>query len=368
MSVISILLPDLRGGGAERVNLSLAYEFQRLGYEVEFVLMRAEGEFLAEAQEHFLVHDLGGDRIRQVFKPLYRYLGEKKPAGMLASMWPLTAIAVLARIFSNGKSRIISIEHCNLSHQYDNRGWLHRACLRASLAFSCRFSDGSGGVSSGVTDELARLAFVRKRSLHIFYNPIPGPTGVDSSSVGNAYKLWGDNSSKRILSVGSFKHQKNHALLLKAFKTLSTDIDACLMLLGQGEMENQLRAQAKDYGIADRVIFAGFHSDPTPFYQTADLFVLSSDFEGLPTVLIEAMGCGVPVVSTNCHFGPAEILENGRYGKLVPVGDDNALAEAMQQALSEKVDIEILKKRAADFSPEKAAQKYLDVMFPVEGH
>jgi len=123
-----------------------------------------------------------------------------------------------------------------------------------------------------------------------------------------------------------------------------------------------LRRLAAELGIANRVIFAGFHSDPSPFYATADLFVLSSNHEGFGNVIVEALSFGLPVVSTDCPSGPAEILENGRWGRLTPVGDAQALARAMDESLSTPVDRDALKRRAADFSPEIAARKYLDLL------
>ena len=134
------------------------------------------------------------------------------------------------------------------------------------------------------------------------------------------------------------------------------------MLLGEGHNHAMLRALAGELGIADHVIFAGFHADPSPFYATADLFVLSSNHEGFGNVIVEALHFGLPVVSTDCPSGPAEILCSGRWGRLVPVGDADALARAMDEALGAAVDCEALKRRAADFSPEIAARKYLDLL------
>ena len=123
-----------------------------------------------------------------------------------------------------------------------------------------------------------------------------------------------------------------------------------------------LRALARDLDVTDRVIFAGFQLDPTPFYETADLFVLSSNYEGFGNVIVEALSCGTPVVSTDCPSGPAEILENGRWGRLSPVGDTDALAKAMRASLEDDHDTAALKRRAADFAPEIAARKYLDLL------
>jgi glycosyltransferase involved in cell wall biosynthesis len=135
-------------------------------------------------------------------------------------------------------------------------------------------------------------------------------------------------------------------------------------LVGTGADEAELRTLAGGLGLSAQVIFAGFHSDPTPFYQTADLFVLSSDYEGFGNVIVEAMACGTPVVSTDCPSGPAEILENGRYGRLVPVRDAQALADAMQEALAAPHDPALLKQRASDFAPEIAAKRYLELLCP----
>ena len=135
-----------------------------------------------------------------------------------------------------------------------------------------------------------------------------------------------------------------------------------LMILGKGKDETKLRGIAKKLGIVDRVIFAGFQDDPTPFYATADLFVLSSDYEGFGNVIVEALSFGLPVVSTNCPSGPAEILENGRFGRLVPVGNPFKLAQAIDEALDESADCEALKRRANDFIPEIAARKYLELL------
>ena len=138
--------------------------------------------------------------------------------------------------------------------------------------------------------------------------------------------------------------------------------EARLMIVGQGQNEAKLRALVRELGLEGRVIFAGFHVDPAPFYASADLFVLSSDYEGFGNVIVEALSFGLPVVSTDCPSGPAEILGYGRWGGLVPVGDEEALAGAMAAALSAPVDRDALRARAADFAPEIAARKYLDLV------
>lgn len=359
--MITILLPDLRGGGAERVMIDLAREFVHLGHSVEFVLMEAAGDFLPDAQRDFAVVDLATPRTRNIPWRFARHLRKRKPDAVIANMWPLTSAAVIGKSLSRQPCPLLLVEHSTLTRQYASWGRLHGLFMAASMATAYRFADRIAAVSEGSAIDTARLARVPSERVTVLHNPIPQRPMPSPEARAIADTLWVCPPGQRILTVGSLKDQKNHPLLLRAFANLPHP-DARLMLLGQGGNEAALLALASDLGIADRVIFAGFHPDPSPFYATADLFVLSSDYEGLPTVLIEALSFGLPVVSTDCPSGPAEILEGGRFGRLVPVGDAPALARAIEDALAAPVDRAALIRRAADFAPEIAARKYLDLL------
>lgn len=361
MRLISILLPDLSGGGAERVNVDLAHEFTRAGHEVEFVLMRARGELLEEARADFLVADLDTPRARAVPLALARYLRQRRPDALLAAMWPLTVIAPFALRLSGHRCKVLVSEHGIISAQYRDWGKVHRLMLRFSMNLSYRNVNCRIGVSAGVAADMAALSGMPKEAFEVIHNPIPPRPEPEQAALDVAENLWSGPLGARILTVGTMKAVKNHSLLLRAFARLDQP-DARLMFVGDGTGRDALLSLARELGLADRVILAGFHRDPTPFYKTADLFVLSSNYEGFGNVIVEAMACGTPVVSTNCPSGPAEILENGRFGHLVPVGDADALSKAMGAALDEPVDRDVLKGRAADFSPEIAARKYLDLL------
>lgn len=358
---IAILLPDLRGGGAERVMVDLAGEFARLGYNVEFVLMRAQGEFLEDARKTFSIDELGVGRVRFAPLSIARYLRCKRPAAVIANMWPLTSAAVIGRVLAGYTGRLLLVEHTTLSRSYASWGKPHAMMLAASMATTYRFADCVAAVSEGVAQDTARLARLTTNQVNVIHNPIPQRLEPDREARSKLDALWGCPPGRRILTVGALKAAKNHRLLVEAFANMQ-DPAARLMLLGQGEGEAALRDFVSALGIRDRVIFAGFQLDPTPFYATADLFVLSSDYEGLPTVLIEALSFGLPVVSTDCPSGPSEILENGRFGRLVPVGDACALSAAMSEVLESTVDREALTNRSKDFLPEIAARKYLDLL------
>ncbi|BCX11982.1 MAG: glycosyl transferase [Thermosynechococcus sp.] len=360
MKLISLLLPDLRGGGAERSRLRLARELARHGHRVELVLVRARGDLLAEAQSEFPVVDLGGDRPRNSLPAVVRYLRQRRPDALLAAMWPLTVIAPIAARIAGFRGKVLISEHNVISGHCKMWDWLPRLALRPSVILGYRLASARIGVSQGVCADIASLSLMSPEQFVTIYNPIPPAIEPGAEQRNAAHALWGTNGP-HILTVGRLEPVKNQPLLLRAFAALAQP-EARLMLVGQGPSEAPLRTLAADLGIADRVIFAGFHPDPSPFYSTADLFVLSSNNEGFPNVLAEALSFGLPVVSTDCPSGPAEILEGGRYGRLVPVGDAQALTRAMEEALESPVDRDALQRRATEFAPETAARKYLELL------
>ncbi|MFU8865534.1 MAG: glycosyltransferase [Rhodobacterales bacterium] len=360
--MISILLPDLRGGGVERIRIVLAHEFARQGHHVEFVLMQARGELLAEARASFSVVDLKCPRARNLPRVLARYLRKHRPDALLAGMWPLTVIAPLMRL-AGYRGQIVVSEHNTLSVQYGHWGRFHHIALCSSMAVSYRLAHARIGVSSGVCDDIGALSCLRRTAFEVVHNPVSPRPEPDPQLRQTVDAMWSAPHGARIVTVGSMKAQKNHPLLLRAFAQMKRS-DAVMMFVGTGAGEAALRTLASELGLVSHVVFAGFHPDPTPFYQTADVFVLSSDYEGFGNVIVEALACGTPVVSTDCPSGPAEILENGKYGRLVPVRDTQALADAMQQAISTPHDPAILKLRAGDFTPAIAAKRYLELLCP----
>jgi glycosyltransferase involved in cell wall biosynthesis len=358
---IVILLPDLKAGGAERVGLDLAKALKCHGHEIEFCLMAADGEYLQEAQSIFRVFALNAQRIRQVPLALRRYIIDKNPDVLIANMWPLTSAAVIGSLLADSQVQLLLVDHCSLSEQYSSRGWRHDIIRKSSIKLTYPFADYLAGVSNGVATEIACSAGVKREDVAVLYNPIPRRHVHYDQSFPLAESIWGCPPGERIITVGRLKDQKNHSLLVRAMALLPRG-NARLMIVGAGKNEAMLHTLARQLGVSDRVIFAGFHPDPSPFYATANLFVLSSDYEGFGNVIVEAMSFGLPIVSTDCPFGPSEILEGGRWGRLVPVGDAESLARAIDVALDTPADREALKKRASAFAPEIAARRYLDLL------
>lgn len=360
---IALLLPDLRAGGAERVAVNLANSFAQRGYAVDMVLTSATGEFMTDLRPEISVVDLHAKRLRGALFPLTRYLRHARPDVLLACMWPLTVIALWARRLARGPTRVVVAEHTTWSRDEIVRSTTNRWQVRTTMHFAFPGADGVVAVSQGAADDLARFARIKRDAITVIYNPVVGEA---YSSVGDPLDppAWWTGPHRRVLAVGTLKAIKDYSTLLAAFAKLREQIDARLLILGEGECRPALEAQARQLGIDAHVFMPGFVKDPTPYYQHADLHVLSSTGEGLPTVIIEALAAGTPVVSTDCPSGPREILCEGKYGRLVPVGDAQALAAAMAESLSATHDREALKARAQDFSIDKAADRYLELLFP----
>ncbi|MBM9605790.1 glycosyltransferase [Desulfopila inferna] len=338
----------------------LANHWAARGHTIEFVLMRKEGELLSLVSPAIQVVGFEARRIRGVAFPLVKYLKRNKPDVIWAGMWPLTSAAVISWLAAGRPGKIFLMDHNQLSVSCRRELKISLCPLKALMRITYPFATGVMAVSRGVADDIRRLGNFSKDRVKVIYNP--AATGISSKREPPEVRtrLWGAGFSHHILTVGSLKTQKNHELLIRAFVKIPPSLNAKLTILGEGELRPVLAKLIDGLDMQDRVSLPGFAIDPYPWFRSADLFVLSSSWEGLSNVIIEALECGLPVVSTDCPSGPAEILESGRYGKLVPVGNADALAEAMLSSLNEKHDRQALINRAKDFSVEKIAEEYLD--------
>ena len=338
--------------------LSWAESLVSLGHSVDLVLAFDNPGAESLAPEGVRVVSLGLRSLQEFIIPFARYLRTTSPIAVVASMWPFTSLCVISSALARSKGTIAVIDHTPLSLQYGNRGLIPRTFLRASLALTYRMADRRLSVSSGVATDTARLARLPASKFVVQHNPLcVRPRATDDNGVAESW--WGSWAGKRVLSVGRFKPAKNHGLLISAFQQAQSLVDAKLMIVGDGPLKQQTMEFARHLGVGERVIFPGHVDDISPFYRAADLFALSSNREGFANVLVEALAHGLPIVSTDCPSGPAEILANGRYGVLVPVGNSAGLAAGIAEALGATHDREALIRRSADFSPVSMARALL---------
>lgn len=352
MAKLAFLISDMGGGGAERVTASLVNGAVRRGHQVHLLLMRPEGANLALVHPSVRIINLRANRIRNVIRPLVRYLRREGPRALQVSMWPLTIAAIIAVRLASTGTRLITTDHITLSRQYGFSS-LQLATLTSSLRFFYPLADHRTAVSKGSARELARLSGV---SVETIYNPI-----APVQPMSDVIAAW-PHGKRRLLSVGTLKNQKNQLLLLNALSRVAQSVDAALVILGEGDRRGMLERRVIELGLQDLVSLPGYVADPSSYYGSAELFVLSSDYEGFGNVIVEALSAGLAVVSTDCPDGPAEILDGGRYGALVPPGDSLALAIAIERALAEPPQPKRQRARAAQFGEDAAIDRYLELM------
>ena len=353
---VAVLLPSLRGGGAERVAMASARELADRGHQVDLVLVEAVGDLLPLVPKEVRVVDLRAHRLIAALPPLADYLRKEKPDTLQALMWPLTVIAAMAHRLARSRAKLVVSDHTMLSSHVP--GGPQRLLLKWTTRLFYPLADARTICSSPAADDLSRLSGIGRDRIQVLHNPISPPERIVTTPEVEA--LWGQ-ASARVITVGSLKAEKNHVLLLRAFARIG-DRKAKLMILGDGPLRGGLEQLAAELGIIDRVLFPGFAPDPWPYLASADLFVLSSDYEGFPLALAEAMYAGLRIVSTDCRSGPAEITDNGRFGRLVPCGDVQALGKAIDEALGEAPMPDAMRAQADRVAGAAMIERYVDLL------
>lgn len=354
---IAVLTPTLDQGGAERSMVQLSIGLYRAGCSVELVTaLNSKGVYRSEVPLEVPLLDLSANRIRYLPKELYRYLTEHKPDIVITALINNWVLGVAALAGYRGK--IIISERTVFSKLLEEQKGLSSLC---KLFFSKKLyprADRIVAVSEGVKDDLLHLQLGSNEQVRVIYNPVVSARFFEMVKAESPLPLLALDRPN-FIAVGRLSEAKNYPLLLRAFARLRKKIPCRLVLLGEGEQRSQLESLVVELGLSDDAVLPGFVQNPFPYVAAADCFVMSSNREGLPGALIQALACGTTVVSTNCESGPSEILENGKYGFLVPMEDEEAFAKAMQRALENPFDRKLLKERAQFFSEENCVNAYL---------
>ena len=345
---LAIFLRNLVGGGAERVMLNIAKGIAQQGIAVDIVLIKKEGEFLEHVPPQIRIVNLNTSRLDKGKKfklptsfqsttslpKLVRYLRQERPKTLVSAAHFTNEIAILAKYLARVSTRVIVSEHTTLSQEAQRVEQLSARVAPLMAKTLYPWANEIVAVSNGVAQDLAQITGIKKERIQVIYNPVIAPELIDKAEEPLEHSWFAEGEPPVILGIGRFVTQKDFATLIRAFAKVRQRQPVRLMMLGNGRDKQKLQTLAAELGINRDIAWIGFVDNPFAYMKRASLFVLSSAWEGLPTVLIEAMAVALPVVSTNCPSGPAEILDNGKYGELVPVGDTQAMAEAIIKVLA----------------------------------
>lgn len=367
MKKTTILLPSLRGGGVEKQSLILAGELIKRGLNLELVVVNTINTAYTPSHGIHLI-DLKARQIRFALMPLVKYLRTAQPQVMFSAETPVNSLAIMGRIIAGFPKRLIVSERNHLSSVTKNATRMGDRLRPLLVKYLYPQADLIVTVSDGVAGDLIHSCNINKNKVRTIYNMFDIKKIVSDSLVKPHHPWLEKDDTPIIVNTGRLSLQKDHETLIKAFAILRSRKACRLLILGEGAERPRLMQLANQLNVADDLLMPGFVSNPFAYLAQAKAFVLSSAWEGLPGALIEALACGVPVVSTDCPSGPAEILEHGKYGALTPVGDPHALADAILKTLDAPLPSDILHRRAMDFSIENIIPQYLDILQPDPFH
>ncbi len=358
---LAFFLPALSGGGAERAMLLVANSLAEAGHDVDMVLSRRDGPYLEKLSEKVRLISLDQRHVQNALPALNRYMCAERPDAIVTALFNSDAVLLAGKALMRWPSRvIISVQNTPsaVAKQHPSR---KERLLARVLPWLLRFADGVVAISQGVGDDVAKSMGRRAPAIRVVHNPVVFP-GFDELAAAPVEHPWFDEETPVIVAVGRLTRQKDYPTLFKALAKLRERKPARLLVLGDGEDRAALEALAGELGIRDAIDMPGFVDNPYAYLRRADLFVLSSLWEGFANVVAEALACGTNVVSTDCPHGPREILEGGRFGRLTPMDDPAAMAAAIEGALAAPLDTDTLRERGHAFSAERAASAYLEVL------
>lgn len=411
---IAIIIDTLGGGGAERIMCQLSSGLIERGHKVDIIMHRpiiyrspspnirvlwlggVPDRLTEERSAHVLSRSIQfrspsrtfewahqafewaqianavhwnplcwpGRRRRRLARTLASYLEVERPDCVLPNDRRSILATFMGCCMAGEYPPIVPVIHGTIHMAYKDSAYKR---YHFRLMFQSLFHRAAHfvGVSQGASDSLATTIGVPREKIATIYNPVVTPDLHAKAAEQPDHPWFRDNGASVILAVGRLQKDKDHLTTIRAFARLAARRPCRLIILGEGNRRTEIEGLVEDLNLTDRISLPGWVENPFSFMARASLLVLSSIHEGLPTVLIEALACGCPCVSTDCPSGPAEILLNGDIGPLVPVGDSAALAEAMERVLDAPPDRGLLQQRAAYFSADRAVAAYEDLIASV---
>ena len=363
MKRLAVLVSLSGEGGVERMVLNLVREFAaQPGLAVDLVLIREESRHLGDLPQGVNVVRLGVRHSALAVLPLARYLRRARPDALLAAKDRAGRAALRARALARVPTRVVIRLGTTLSEAIRDRSALRRWLRYRPIRAAYRHADAIVAVSEGVAADVLSIAGLPPERVQVVRNPVVTADLARQAAAAVAHPWLGDPAVPVVMGIGRLTRQKDFPTLIRAFARLRRARPARLLILGEGADRAALVDLARTEGVAGDVALPSFQANPYAWLARARLFVLSSAWEGSPNALTAALALGVPVVSTDCRSGPRELLAGGRYGPLVPVGDVEALATAMNEVLARPLPADELKSAVREYGAEHSARRYLEIL------
>jgi glycosyltransferase involved in cell wall biosynthesis len=364
-------LSDLRGGGAERVVVNLLNHWPSDKFRPILLLAEQRGPYLQDLDPGIEVLCCGFP-LTAVNTPksllrLRTLLKRVQPAAIFSHSITTSRMLTRARALGVISAPLIPVLHNNVGRSHQSRKSLSDRIIRRELEWLYSKASRIVAVSKGIADEAREFFRIPQEKLETIYNPIDLPKiAAMAERDPNDHFVEAFKRLKRpiILSVGRLSEQKNHSLLLEAYARLPTSLRGSLLVLGEGDRREALEATTRALGISKEVFMPGFVPNPWWYMKHSELYVMSSNWEGYPMVLLEALACGAPVVATDCEHGPSEIIRGEAFGTLVPVGNAQALATAIAERLAcgkPQAKAEV-REFLSNYLPGLVAQRYFEAV------
>jgi glycosyltransferase involved in cell wall biosynthesis len=357
-SRIAVFLYSFRGGGAEKMMVRISNELYNRGYDIELIVVDSEGPMQSQVNRGINIKKIRGNNSFILMLSLWNCIWKSNYDAVISTLEMPNILSTLAAKVVNSTPIIL---RCANTYSNRDRAGIYRLIpILKRLIYP--MSDSIISVSNAVSEDMSQTVVNVPEYSTVIYNPAYDSSIVEKSKDPVNHKWLNDENKQVIISIGSLTDQKNYEILLRGLSELHNMSELYLVILGQGNKKETLIKLALGLGIRDYVSFEGFVDNPHSYTSKADVFVLSSAWEGCPNVIIEAMACGTSIVCTDCPGGSSELLDGGEYGSLVPVCDEKALADAIWNTLNSPTNPSVLRSRAKEFDIKNISDQYERVL------
>jgi glycosyltransferase involved in cell wall biosynthesis len=332
------------------------------GINVDLLHVNGKGPYLPSGIDNLRVVELGSSHSATSFIPLIRYMRRNRPDALLSDKDRVNQIAIIASKLAGGEIRVAVRFGQTVSKMLETRDILDKITHFFSMRYLYRFADAIVSPSEGAAQDLAKFAGLRQERVTVIPNPIERNRLCRLAEETIDHPWFQNNDIPVIVGLGELTQRKGFDTLIRAFSILRHERAARLVIIGKGSGKNGLEKLVREMDLLDDVHFPGYIANPFPYLREADLFVQASRYEGFGMALLEALALGIPSVATDCPSGPREILQDGHFGKLVPVTDVPAMAKAISQTLDAPPERTFVTQATLPYSIDKVADDYIKLL------